>query len=533
MAIPPPPTLVTQYGMVLYSGRATQRRLPLTTVLLSITSGPDRGRRILKNIVGTEEQLLAALSNLSMVQETGEIPAILLEVAAAVVRDFDAFDKTEDCVDNLSYAFAANLKACARDVEKGDLKRWIRMRKRFDLEQAAAIVISAIRKYGSVEDAARLVREAGTVLTESSMWLQEHDLWEVEGGQSTGVKNLGIRVQRAARWKEQDVPLETELPGLLRLLMKVRRYKTEDRCLHIPEWMFEEAKIEAPSHFREFFRDKKLQPRTPRPGEQPRAAREPDSIIVSKKHFRVLQRRIFRLHRFWDPSARHRRAIKKLEGEVLFADSRFQDRVWNSDHIGLLCHYFFHFQRRLQKKVVSDLHGYNFLKKGEGSTLYQNNIAMKSTFENVLLEIAEAGDSGVIVARGSEDTLDLIDQTCLLMKEYVDIYGDGKTENLVFKKDVLGGSGRGPVNDYNKLCTILSQLREQAKEEEVTGVPGPTYKFLAKDIMHWNDAWEDDAFAGGREPGWKDWIQKRNLLDAWEVMDISDDEGESLPVRVR
>ena len=39
-------------------------------------------------------------------------------------------------------------------------------------------------------------------------------------------------------------------------------------------------------------------------------------------------------------------------------------------------------------------------------------------------------------------------------------------------------------------------MRDQAKDEGHVDVPGQTKKFLAKDIMHWNNQWENDAFAG-------------------------------------
>jgi hypothetical protein len=132
----------------------------------------------------------------------------------------------------------------------------------------------------------------------------------------------------------------------------------------------------------------------------------------------------------------------------------------------------------------------------------------------VLADIA-----GLSTAETLEDILALLDQTCLLMKRYVDVYAQGFKENLVFQKGKTGGSGRGTVDEYNLLCDILNQLKDRAKTEGINPIPGPVYKFLAKDIMHWNNAWEDDAFASGKVHGWELYLIERGLA------------GQTLPIR--
>ena len=60
-----------------------------------------------------------------------------------------------------------------------------------------------------------------------------------------------------------------------------------------------------------------------------------------------------------------------------------------------------------------------------------------------------AGQSGLPIGR--QDVAALIGKCCLLMEEYVQAFGDGKKENLTFKHGKWGGTGRGPVDQYNML----------------------------------------------------------------------------------
>ncbi len=42
------------------------------------------------------------------------------------------------------------------------------------------------------------------------------------------------------------------------------------------------------------------------------------------------------------------------------------------------------------------------------------------------------------------------------MRRYVEVHGGGSFEALTLKQGVSGGSGRGPVNTYNKVCYCVS-----------------------------------------------------------------------------
>lgn len=501
MAVQLPHTLQTCVGMVLDNGAPYRRTVPSEVARVA------RLERV---------KMAVALPHLDSIplSDNYTAPESVVQGAISYITEFGGpvFERPNIYTSSHVKNYAANLSACVTDVSKEDLKRHIQERTRVDLEQAAAIVMSAFMKCGRVHDATRLVKELGLVMATSCMWLEEGIPLSSQRTVFASPEKLAGRLQSSAARIGINIPQATNYRELVPLLMRVRRCKPDNRCLDIPEWMFREAGIEPPAHFKEFFAQQD--------GTQnPTAPREADSIILSRRHFRADQRNIYHLFKFWKPDIKLRKGIRRLEEKVLYNGSWIQERVFDVDDVVLLCHYFFHFQRRLQRKVVSDLAGY-FLKKGESRKLFQNNLSIMSTFENVLLEIAESNEEGVIVAMGDDDTLDLIDQTCLFMKEYVDVHGGGSTQNLTFKKNQVGGSGRGPVDEYNTLCDVLAYLREQAKGEGIEDMPNPSRKFLAKDIMDCNNSWKDDAFAGDEKPNWEIWLQKRGLFQdgGWDLM---------------
>lgn len=492
MSIQLPYTLQTYVGMVLRNGRPQDRCFPTKTPFLAPAD-----RHSLPTINSFQNMVSYHPSD------------AIINTAVTYLRAQSAskHHSSGSYSDRKLTVFAANLGSCLADVSKDDLKKHIQSRTRFDLEQAASVVVSAFMNDGRVDDAVRLVKELGTIMATSCMWIEPNAQLATSDGPFVSPASIARKLQQSAASWGVEIPLANNFQELLPLLMRVRRSKPNDRCLYIPQWLFEETGIEAPENFREQFEHV---------GIAPVKEKEDDSIMLSRKHYRSIQRHLFRIYRFWKPDVKLRKRIKKLEDKVLFAGSWIQDRVFDLDDVALLAHYFFYFQRRLQRKVVSTSAGNQFLGKGESMKLFQNNISARSTFENVLLDIADSNEEGVAVAMGSEDTLALIDETCLLMKTYVDIYGGGRTENLCFKQGVRGGKGRGPVDEYNLLCDVLSHLRHQAKYEGHVDVPGKTKKFLAKDIMHWNNQWENDAFAGGAKSGWEDWLLKRGLVEDGE-----------------
>ena len=216
-------------------------------------------------------------------------------------------------------------------------------------------------------------------------------------------------------------------------------------------------------------------------------------ITLPKGAYRALQSRLLGFHRFWVPSINLRKAIHDLRADVLLGASHIKRHVLPSNDTLLVAHYFIATQRRLQRKVVSDdNYMTGFMVEGHSGTLMQNRPTIPTQFEITLSRFA--GQTGVPIAGA---VLPQIDQCCLLMERYVAIHSNSKDDrsNLSFQKGVHGGSGRGPVDDYNMLCDILSKLR-QAGKEQGKEVPGMVRKFLAKDIMAWNNAFADDALGG-------------------------------------
>jgi hypothetical protein len=523
MAIQLPYTLETYLGMILHDGECTPRSLPDEIAnLAGICAEDDECESREEDPKAIYSALEKALPVSRWAHVKGQNPqdyvppAIVTRTAVRYLRARDKFGRVRNA-QKLYYSsalwYAGNLAACSQRVTNEDLKEYIRTRTRFDLEQAAAIVVSAMLTEGKEEEAMRLVQELGTVLATSRMWIENHQTCPVNKPDgSLGWKKLAQMLKGAAAHMQTEISLPSDFQGLVRALIRVRRCKPDNRCLYIPQWIFEQAGINTPSPFRDFIAEEERRKSAPRPGYYPTAAKGEDAIILSKRHFRCIQRRILQLYHFWKPEVVHATRVRDLADRVLYAGAWIEDRVFTTEDVALLCHFFFEFQRRLQRKIVG-IYKEGFFAKGDGSRYYQNNLSIKSTFELVLQEIVESHEMGVLVTVGYEATLKLIDETCLLMKEYVDIYGAGNPKNLVFKEGKRGGSGRGPVDRYNLLCTVLRNLTIEARGEGVEDVPEPAKKFLAKDIMYWNKSWKDDAFAGRKEPSWRTWLRKRGLID--------------------
>jgi hypothetical protein len=517
-----PYTLQTWCGMVLNNGAPQSRRV---RDIRNPPSYPPLG--------DTDEISIRKISDFTDYSETAW-PTDISQLATTCIQQ-DRLPTIHHTAHRVALeVLTANINACrSPSMTQARLTGFIRRRTRLDLEQGAAAVVSAFVAAGRMAEAARLLREMRGVLAAAHCWVPgdwsggdgggsgDDASLPSRGGSPVGAALEGLArktVEWCAKAGVPDLPLPTSFAELVSLLLRIRRVRPKGarRGLYVPEWMVVEAGIEAPQYLKDFWVDMEdtgepdkgvklgIRPTvdTQDSGETP--------IVFSKKMFNVMQRRLFKAFHFWDQQKALAFEVRDLESQVLFAERWIKGRLLESDDVAQIAYWFFSFLRRLQLTVVSNIHWDRFLERGEGHLLYQNNIKVQSTFETVLADIA--GQSGRDTLATGDDTLDLIDRTCLLMKKYVDVYGGGRKENLVFARGTTGGSGRGNVDLYNVLCDILVELRNRAKDEGTEKLPGKVYKFLAKDIMHWNNAWQDDAFAGGKVHGWELWILERNLI---------------------
>ena len=442
-------------------------------------------------------------------------PALAFLFSTCVLeRRLPLFESTRWVVEDAK-RFKANICACCDlEVDRELMKRKLRARERVDLEQAVAIVISAIRNDAGIANKAWIVRALvieldRTLVTKSCMWLercQMNNAVSVEEGKFSGIVDLFRRMLRKQCIWADDLEIGSELnyvkdwASFLPLLLRVRRSSPRARCLFIPQWVFDAAGVSPPPELAVWDQRGRV-----KPGHEPMCTSKSDAddIVLGRKAFRGLQRRILRYHRFWDAATRLRKAISDLEADITYSSEFIKSNVLTSDDTLTVAHFFFAVQRRLQRKVVSDLNWTAFLEKGESGNILQNNPDIPTTFEQRLAEFS--GQNGVPIT-GS--ILPQIDQCCLLMEEYVSVYGNGDRNTLVFVPGSRGGSGRGAVDEYNSLCDILKTLCKAARDQGLV-YPGPVRKFLAKDIMAYNDSFDDDAFAKGRVPGWEVWLAQR------------------------
>lgn len=399
----------------------------------------------------------------------------------------------------------ANIYGCCdMKIDTAFMKGNIDSLLRLDLEQAAAVVISAIRNDDAVTDRSEIVRSLlkeihPKVLTDSCMWFWDSHTDSAKAIQTRKFSHLATEVRYVIRGKHMiEVGKIHDWSSLIQLLLRIRRCSPQSRCLFIPEWVFREANTAPPSEYCVWDNRGRAEK-----GHEPSLLPTSESIVLTRKEFRRLQRRLIRYFRFWDPTVHLRQDIESLEANVIYSAELIRSQVLPSNDTLVVAHYFFALQRRLQRKVVSDLHWTTFLAKGESGTIVQNNPSIPTTFEERLA--AFSGQNGVPL---SGAVLPQIDRCCLLMEAYVKVYGKGDRNNLVFARGVRGGKGRGAVDEYNLLCDVLNVLCKKAKEEGLE-MPGPVRKFLAKDIMASNQAFDDDAFAGGRVPGWETWLAER------------------------
>lgn len=476
------PTLQTYYGMVKNEGAPRQRNLlPIPEDLRNAPPMPLKGAP----------------------DSSG---AIAINFASCVVeRRLPVWSTDVSDVGRLQ----GNVHACCtpdRGIEF--MKRIIHSRQRLDLEQAAAVIISSIANDEKINGSERLVQQlvlglGSTMLTKSCMWIDS--LEDKETVQERKFNRYRDGVQKIIVSK--DLTTADTFSGwadIVKVLMRVRRHNRPRRCLFLPQWVFDAANIQAPEYFRTTWEIHGAVGHGIYP-ELPEGEQDGDGIVCSHNQFNYFQRRLFRFYRFWDPEIRLRKAVYSLQEDVKYSTDYIRTRIRDTDETLLVAHYFFALQRRLQLKVVSDNAWTSFLPKGGSSELFQNNICIISAFEEKLTKFS--GQTGIPIAGNIGR---LLQKCCLLMEEYVAVYAKGDRTKLVFVRDVRGGSGRGAVDSYNLLCDLLRLICTDKRSEGLEK-PGKVHKFLAKDIMSWNNSFADDAFANGKVPGWEPWLAERRV----------------------
>ena len=190
---------------------------------------------------------------------------------------------------------------CNPYVDIAFMKAKIAALERLDLEQAAAVVIAAVRNDSRVENQAQLVSGLingldPSMLTQSCMWIDRRQ-WRTRGT-AKETKMLGLvrlfqkmlrKFCEADNAEVDDVACIEGWKALVPYLLRVRRFKPPSKCLFIPGWIFQTAKIEAAADRTVWDKNGYIMP-----GQEPMSTSEPSNtdLILSRKEFRRIQRRL-------------------------------------------------------------------------------------------------------------------------------------------------------------------------------------------------------------------------------------------------
>lgn len=407
-----------------------------------------------------------------------------------------------------------NLQSCTDpQVTATEIKRYINSEKRLDMEQAAAMAVSLLPEHTS-----ELLPFLRHMLVGTCMWREDQDF--DTSSNSPEAARVARRTTIAALLQKLN-PQQTvssDAASLTRTLISIRRHRPglgNTQRLRLPDELLDSDSTLIPRSQRDSWRE------SYRTGNQAHISHA-DVKVVPKSVFSHLSSHLNRLMLDHSPAACLNREVEQLEKVVNMGAGRLDSLMTTGDRLALAFS-FVALQRRRQLKVVSDDAWTTFLKKGEGALVLQNAPHVITNFEKALWDLAVARPASEIDHKAlttictvqgqpsdfQEDILQLVDQACLLMERYVIVHGQGRFESLRFAKGVTGGGNRGPVDKYNLLVDILRILKTRADDVGRPIEICPCYKFLAKDIMTWNNSFEDDAFAPGRMPGWLNWLAQR------------------------
>lgn len=288
-----------------------------------------------------------------------------------------------------------------------------------------------------------------------------------------------------------------------------------------------------------------------------------EKLVLSKKRFRSLQHY---LNHSFDPKFTRRASYTLLQIEeymLAASDTSTLDALNKTSDPLLYGIYILRRIRNNQRKVVGVGFPGSFINKekltlSENQKLVPQNYPLVLTqFELKLLQIifrspferySNLFRSAIIPGFSAENKIEknywtYVDKICLLLAEYVSIYGDGDFFNLIchfrkqkypekFKHNQIERSfnpvtkldaGRGPTSVYNNLLNALTGLKSALAtdgEPEIDARFGRNRAFLAIDIMRSFSQFENDAFEGGRIPGWVNLMSERKLINTFPFLNV-------------
>lgn len=420
-----------------------------------------------------------------------------------------------------------NFEACALPVSEEELLRYIASGKRVDTEQAAAMAIGYLatryesdgpkpKESDDFEDsghsiAQELINDPSIVhmFKNTCMWRQANDL-EIFGDPH----DVSRREKQRKIFMMLDVDTLHDYNDDLTFTSTLKKIRRKRSKLNNSQHLTLPAAILCTDELEQWRLDKdyRIHRQNPIPGT--------DLKVISRAKFISIQRLLHGLEGAHDPTSVYVRDVRTLISESGSLSPARLAALRQSTDPAAIAYSFVAAQRRFQRKVVSDAGWTRFLIKGEGAFVLQNRPDVLTSFEDIL--VRHATDLRALTAvscpqgvrdcfNSRQDIEDRSFKVCEMMERYVDTFGGGRTDNLVFSRDSMGGSGRGPVDLYNALCDELADCRRRAKAAGFDLGIGHAQKFLAKDIMAWNDAWADDAFAGGKVPGWVEYLARARM----------------------
>lgn len=440
--------------------------------------------------------------------------------------------------------YRSNIEACVVSVTKRDLLAYIQHGKRIDIEQAVAMVVAYFWRLQAGEahekedfeiieaddaqddfegQTASVIEElmndesVKNMLDKSCMWREDKDNDLLSDARDTATKTTWSKIMAIIQSAEPSQPaLSTEdiIDTLIPYIQRVRRKRSKlsnSQHLTIPDDILPS---DLPQR-REWSWKNHI-----KYGIQHDATPNASPILLSKNRFRIVQRLLGRLGGPTDITSRYVfdvETFKKSSSNFSLSQLKALEK---SDDPYAIAYSFLSAQRHRQLKVVSDPRWTRFLINGEGALILQNRPDVLTSVEDILIRRATdlVALTAVSCPKGIRDHFSSKDEllkrtrtVCEFMERYVRDFGLGSMSNLVYNQRVRDGSGRGPVDVYNSLCDELRDCKARAKAMGIELHIRPVYKFLAKDIMAWNNAWKDDAFADMKIPGWVEYLARVRL----------------------